>query len=118
MENQYVGRKEHEEFAHRMEDEHHRLNARIKDLSGEMDKAHKAMNDRIKEVEGKTDTLTQLTASVESIAESVKTLTERVKSLERQPAENWNAVVKAALTAIGSALGGGLVGVLAAQLIK
>lgn len=98
--NQYIMREEHKEFAKRMEDEHHRMNVRIK------------------QVEDKTDTLTQLTASVQSIAKSVESLTKKVAALEGQPAENWNAVVKAVLTAIGSALGGGLVGVLAAQLIK
>lgn len=100
MENQYIMRGEHDEFCKRMHDEHHRINVRIKDL------------------EDKTDTLVELTASVETIAKSVEALTEKVTQLEQRPAENWNAVVKAVLTAIGSALGGGLVGVLAAQLIK
>ena len=100
MDNQYIGRGEHEEFVRRMEDEHHRMNVRIK------------------EVEGKANTLVELTASVESIAASVETLTEKVGDLERKPAENWNTVVKAALTAVGSALGGGIIGVLAASLVK
>lgn len=100
MDNLYIGRAEHEEFARRMADEHHRMHVRIK------------------QVEAKTNTLVELTASVESIAKSVETLTEKVAALEKQPAENWNVVVKAALTAVGSALGGGLVGVLAATLMK
>ena len=45
-----ITRAEHEEFARRMEDEHHRLNVRMKS------------------VEEKTDTLTRLTTSVESLA--------------------------------------------------
>ncbi|MBR5559018.1 MAG: hypothetical protein IKU72_02080 [Oscillospiraceae bacterium] len=100
MENQYIGRGEHEEFVRRMEDEHRRMNVRIRS------------------VEQKADTLVELTASVESIAASVKTLTEKVADLERKPAENWNTVVKAGLTAVGAALGGGLIGVLAATLVK
>lgn len=100
MDNQYIGRGEHEEFVKRMEDEHRRMNKRIGD------------------VEEKANTLVELTASVESIAASVKVLTEKVADLEKKPAENWNTIVKAALTAVGSALGGGLIGVLAASLVK
>lgn len=100
MESQYIMRGEHEEFAKRMEDEHHRMNVRIKD------------------VEGKTNTLVELTTSVKTIAESVEVLTKKVAALERQPAENWKVVTKAALTAVGSAIGGGLVGMMAAYLIK
>lgn len=98
--NQYIGRGEHDEFCKRMHDEHHRINTRIKDL------------------EEKTDTLVELTASVQTIAQSVESLTKKVAALESQPAENWKVVTKAALTAVGSALGGGLVGMMAAYLIK
>jgi uncharacterized protein YoxC len=94
-----ISRAEHEEFVRRMDDEHKRI------------------NHRITLVEDKTDTLAKLTASVESIAESVKTLTTKVAELEKKPAENWNTVVKAALTAIGSALGGGLIALIATQMI-
>lgn len=99
MDNQYIGRGEHEEFVRRMEDEHRRMNKRIGD------------------VEEKANTLVELTASVESIAASVKLLTEKVNDLERKPAENWNTIVKGVLTAIGSALGGGIIALIATQLI-
>ena len=82
-----------------------------------MEDEHKRINVRIKEVEDKTDTLSKLTASVETIAKSVETLTAKVAALEQKPAENWNAVIKAALTAIGSALGGGLIAIIATQMI-
>lgn len=95
-----ITRAEHNEYVRRMEDEHHRINVRIK------------------EVEGKTNTLVQLTASVETIAKSVEALTLKVEELEKRPAENWNTVIKAALTAVGSALGGGIIGVMAMSLLK
>lgn len=94
-----ITRAEHEEFARRMEDEHHRLNVRMKT------------------VEDKTDTLTRLTSSVESLAKSVEAVTKRLERLEQKPAENWNTVIKAVLTAIGSALGGGLIVIVATQMI-
>ena len=94
-----ITRAEHEEFTRRMEDEHHRLNVRMKS------------------VEEKTDTLTRLTTSVESLAKSVEAVTQRLEKLEQKPAENWNTVIKAVLTAIGSALGGGLIVIVATYLI-
>lgn len=95
-----ITRAEHNEFVKRMEDEHRRMNKRICD------------------VEAKSNTLLELTASVESIAKSVETLTRKVEELERKPSENWNTVMKAALTAVGSALGGGIIGVLAMTFFK
>lgn len=95
-----ITRAEHEEFARRMADEHRRLNVRMK------------------AVEAKTDTLTRLTTSVESLAKSVEAVTQRLEKLEQKPAENWNTVVKGVLTAVGSALGGGLAAVIAASLVK
>lgn len=94
-----ITRAEHNEFVHRMEDEHRRI------------------NHRIEEVESKTDTLSKLTASVESIAKSVESLTAKVAELEKKPAENWNTIIKAVLTAIGSALGGGIIALFATYLI-
>ena len=94
-----ITRAEHEEFVRRMDDEHRRINHRIED------------------VERKTDTLSKLTASVESIAKSVESLTAKVADLEKKPAENWNTIVKAALTAVGSAFGGGIITLIAMKAI-
>ena len=44
-------------------------------------------------------------------------MTQRLEKLEQKPAENWNTVVKGVLTAIGSALGGGLIVIVATQMI-
>lgn len=90
-----IVRAEHNEFVKRMEDEHRRMNARIS------------------EVESKANTLLELTASVESIAASVKTLTEKVEVLEQKPADNWNTVVKGLLTGLGSNIAALLLGALA-----
>lgn len=94
-----ITRAEHEEFARRIGDEHNRI------------------NHRITLVEEKAETLAELTASVKTIAKSVETLTTKVAELEKKPAENWDTVIKAVLTAIGSALGGGLIALIATQMI-
>ena len=43
---------------------------------------------------------------------------ERLDKLEGKPGDNWNIVVKGLLTAVATAIGGGLVATVAAVLMK
>lgn len=43
---------------------------------------------------------------------------ERLDKLEKKPGENWNTVVKTVLTAIGSAIGGGIITAIATGLLR
>ncbi len=79
----------HEEFAHRMEDEHKRQNKRISDL------------------ETKVEDVGSLTASVESLARSIEQMAkaqekqnERLEILEGRDGEMWRKVVGYAVTFI------------------
>lgn len=79
----------HEEFAHRMEDEHKRQNKRISDL------------------ETKVEDIGNLTASVESLARSVEHMAKaqekqnaRLEILEGRDGEMWRKVVGYAVTFI------------------
>ena len=79
----------HEEFAHRMEDEHKRQNRRISDL------------------EIKVEDVGSLTASVESLARSIEQMAraqekqnERLEILEGRDGEMWRKVVGYAVTFI------------------
>ena len=84
-----IERAEHEEFAKRIDAENPRQNRRIEALEQSVDRFGR-------------------------IASSV----ERLDKLEGKPGENWNVTVKSILTAIGSAIGGGLVVAIATMLIK
>ena len=84
-----IARAEHEEFAKRIDAENTRQNRRIEALEQSVDRFGR-------------------------IASSV----ERLDKLEGKPGENWNVTVKSILTAIGSAIGGGLVVAIATMLIK
>ena len=84
-----IERAEHEEFAKRIDAENTRQNRRIEALEQSVDRFGR-------------------------IASSV----ERLDKLEGKPGENWNVTVKSILTAIGSAIGGGLVVAIATMLIK
>lgn len=94
----YITRPEHDEFMKRMEEEHHRLNKRITILEESVRK------------------FTELTLSVNDLANSMKQMLEeqkeqgkRLEKLEDVPAKNWNTVKVAILTAIGTAIGTGIV---------
>ena len=92
-------RAEHLEFARRMEDEHKRQNHRINGLEERFEK------------------LDSLTASVASLAESVKQMAseqqrqgKRLEALEGRDGEMWRKVVGYAITAVISILAGFLAG--------
>ena len=84
-----IAREEHEEFAKRIDAENTRQNRRIEALEQSVDRFGR-------------------------IASSV----ERLDKLEKKPGENWNTVVKTVLTAIGSAIGGGIITAIATGLLK
>lgn len=92
-----ITRREHEEFAHRIEDEEHRQNVRLNNL------------------ENQTQTIQSLALAVDRLATSMDRMAkeqteqgERLKALEREPSESWKSVKKTILTTIASVLAGAL----------
>ena len=55
---------------------------------------------------------------IELLEENVERQGERLDKLEGKPGDNWNIVVKGLLTAVATAIGGGLVATVAAVLMK
>ena len=93
----YISRREHEEFVRRVEDEEHRQNVRIGNL------------------ENQTQTIQSLAMSVDRLATSMDRMAqeqaeqgERLKALEQEPAESWKSIKKTAWTTIASVLAGSL----------
>ena len=94
-----ITRAEHEEFRRRMEDEHKRQNYRLTELEDRLEK------------------LDSLTASVASLAESVKRMADeqqrqgkRLETLEGRDGEMWCKVVGYVATAAIGILAGFLAG--------
>ena len=95
MNDEYLLREVHEEFAGRMEDEHRRINHRL---------------GKVEETIGE---INRLTLSVQSLAESVQRMckeqerqSERLQTLEDRDWEKWREVVKYLITGIvGAAVG-------------
>ena len=95
MDNEFLLREVHEEFAGRMEDEHRRINHRL---------------GKVEETIGE---INRLTLSVQSLAESVQRMckeqerqSERLQTLEGRDGEKWRMVVKYVLTGLAGALAG------------
>lgn len=95
MDNEFLLREVHEEFAGRMEDEHRRINRRLEG------------------VENSVKEINRLTLSVQSLAESVQRMckeqerqSERLQTLEGRDGEKWRMVVKYVLTGLAGALAG------------
>ena len=95
MDNEFLLREVHEEFAGRMEDEHRRINRRLEG------------------VETSVKEITRLAMSVQSLAESVQRMckeqerqSERLQTLEDRDGDNWRTLMKYLLTGIAGALAG------------
>lgn len=95
MDNEFLLREVHEEFAGRMEDEHKRINHRL---------------GKVEETIGE---INRLTLSVQSLAESVQRMckeqerqSERLQVLESRDGEKWREVVKYLITGVVGAVVG------------
>ena len=85
----YIGRKEHEEFAKRMEDEHHRLSKRIAEATTE-----------IKEIGKIANAVNTLAVNMEMMLKEQQEQGARLSQLESRDGEMWRKVVGYAVTAI------------------
>ena len=95
MAEEYIGRKEHEEFAKRMDDEHKRLSKRIAETSEE-----------IKEIGKIANAVNKLAINMEMMLKEQQEQGERLSALESRDGEKWRKVVEYAITVIvGAVLG-------------
>lgn len=94
----YIGRYEHDEFVKRMEEEHERQNKRI----GILEEA-------VKQYVTLTISVEKMAASIEQMVQEQKRQGEKLEELEKVPVKNWNTVKTAILSAIGGAIGTGII---------
>lgn len=85
----------------------------------------KSNSHRLDELEGQNKVLNDLVVSVKLMAQNTEQLTRevaaqglRLEKLEQQPAERWKMIVKTASSAVITTLIGGVIGALAALLMK
>ena len=89
MDSGYLLRLEHDEFAKRMEEEHHRQNQRIK-----------LMEENLNQIQSLTISVEKMAFSVESMAKELCNQGERLETLESRDGEMWRKVVGYAATTI------------------
>lgn len=94
----YIGRHEHDEFVKRMEEEHTRQNKRITVL----EKAFEQYNKLVLSVE-------KIALNMELMLKEQKKQGEELEELKNAPIKKWNTVVTAILSAIGGAIGTGVI---------
>lgn len=88
-----ISRKEHEEFARRMEDEHKRVNHRLSDLE-----------ETVRQIGELTASVEKLALSVESMAKSQTKQEDRLEELESRDGKMWRKVSGYVLTTIIGAI--------------
>ncbi len=88
-----ISRKEHEEFARRMEDEHKRVNHRLSDLE-----------ETVRQIGELTASVEKLALSVESMAKSQTKQEDRLEELESRDGKMWRKVSGYVLTTVIGAI--------------
>ena len=91
----YITRGEHEEFAKRMEDEHHRLSKRISALEADVKETSKIVN-----------AVNRMAVNMEMMFNEQQEQGERLEKLEARDGEKWRGFVKnVAIAVIGAVIG-------------
>ena len=88
-----ISRKEHEEFAKRMEEENNRQNHRLGKLE-----------DTVEQIHALTASVQKLAISVESMVKEQEQQGKRLETIENRDGEMWRKLIGYVLTALASAV--------------
>lgn len=95
---EYISRREHEEYVKRMEDEHKRINARIQGFES-FSKEMQKMNTNI----------ATLATNMKHTLDELHNQGDRLDALEDEKNSNWDSIKKGIFSAIGAAIGGAVI---------
>lgn len=101
MEQEYLTRREHEEFARRMESE----NARIKDENDRQNKRIGVVEESMKEFNRLALQIERIAVSIQQMTEEISKQGTRLESIEQKPAKRWDALIGGLIGAIAAAIG-------------
>ena len=108
MEQEYLTRREHEEFARRMESE----NARIKDENDRQNKRIGVVEESVKEFNKLAMQIERIAVSIQQMTEEISKQGARLEQIESKPAKRWDAliggIIGAAAAAVGTAIMAGI----------
>ena len=89
----YLLKSVHDEFAHRMDEEHNRQNHRINTLE-----------ENVKDISSLTTSVASLAKSVEQMAKAQEKQAKRLEALEQKPAKKWESFADKVIWAVAAAL--------------
>lgn len=109
MEQEFLTRREHEEFARRMESE----NARIKDENDRQNKRIGVVEESVKEFNKLAMQIERIAVSIQQMTEEISKQGARLEQIESKPAKRWDAltggIIGAAAAAVGAAIMAGII---------
>ena len=109
MEQEFLTRREHEEFAHRMETEH----ARIMDENDRQNKRIGVVEESVKEFNKLAMQIERIAVSIQQMTEEISKQGARLEQIESKPAKRWDAliggIIGAAAAAVGAAIMAGII---------
>ena len=98
---EYISRREHDEFARRMETE----NNRIKDENERQNKRIGIVEESMKEFNKLTLQIERIAISIQQMTEAISKQGERLENIEAKPGKKWDTLVSGIIGAIAGAIG-------------
>ena len=95
---EYISRREHDEFVKRMENEHTRMNHRIGELE-----------DIAKEIQDMNTNIGTLANNMKHFLDEQQRQGEKLEALEKDKNSNWESIKRGLFNAIGAAIGGAVI---------
>ena len=105
MDQDYITRREHEEFARRMDSE----NERIKDENGRQNKRIAIVEESVKEFNKLALQIERIAGSIQQMTEEISKQGQRLEGIESKPGKRWETLVGGIIGAIAGAIGAAIV---------
>ena len=101
MDQDYITRREHEEFARRMDIE----NERIKDENARQNKRIAIVEESVNEFNKLVLQIEKIALSIQQMAEEISKQGERLENIESKPGKRWETLIGGIIGAIAGAVG-------------
>jgi len=105
MDQEYITRQEHEEFARRMDSE----NERIKDENERQNKRIGIVEESVKEFNKLTLQIERIAVSIQQMTEEISKQGKRLEGIESKPGKRWETLIGGIIGAIAGAIGAAVV---------
>lgn len=105
MDQDYITRREHDEFARRMETE----NDRIKDENERQNKRISVVEESVKEFNKLVLQIERIAVSIQQMTEEISKQGECLENIESKPGKRWETLIGGIIGAIAGAIGAAIV---------